>query len=74
MTLTKSDIKLIEDLLDEREERYVEKLTEFKSDFFEKIDPILKEVVTAREERILMENRIENLEDLHPKGRHNFPS
>ncbi|HLE49440.1 MAG TPA: hypothetical protein VI819_05415 [Patescibacteria group bacterium] len=48
--------------LDEQEEKFEEKLIEFKSEFFTKIDPILKEVVTAREERPLILNRIEKIE------------
>ncbi|MDP3994523.1 MAG: hypothetical protein Q8P91_01675 [bacterium] len=43
-----------ENKLDEIELKFEGKLTEFKSEFFEKIDPILKEVVTAREERPLI--------------------
>lgn len=35
----------------------------FKSDFFEKIDPILKEVVASREERIIQDKNISNHED-----------
>ena len=74
MTLTISDktwIKnVLEDALDDQEQKFEAKLTEFKSDFFNKIDPILKEVTTAREERPLIENRIETLEEIHPKGKH----
>ncbi len=70
MELTKSDYKQFEQLLDrkldekldEQEEKFESKLTEFKSDFFEKIDPILQEVKTAREERPLIVNRIEKIE------------
>jgi len=39
-----------------------EKLIKFRSGLFNKIDPILKEVVTAREERPLIINRIEKIE------------
>ena len=46
------------------------KLQNLKSDFFEIIEPILKEVVTAREESPLVENRLEALEEIHPKGKH----
>ncbi len=42
----------------------------FKSEFFNKIDPILKEVTTAREERPLIENRLEKLEEIHQTGVH----
>lgn len=50
------------------------KLTRLRSDFFERVDPILKEVVTAREERPLIENRLEALEEIHPQGRHTLAS
>lgn len=58
------------DKIDDQEQKFEAKLTEFKSEFFKKIDPILKEVTTAREERPLIENRIEALEEIHPKGKH----
>jgi len=76
MALTKSDLDkvggLIDRKLDDNEEKYEKKLTEFKSEFFEKVDPILKEVTTAREERPLIENRIEALEDIHQTGAHSL--
>jgi len=65
MTLTSNDLtkvkgivkeeihaqeKRLEKMIDEKlEEKLDEKLTQLKSDFYEKIDPILKEVVDARE-------------------------
>ncbi len=39
-----------------------EELTRFKSDMFTKIDPILKEVKTNREERVLINNRLTKVE------------
>ena len=66
-----------ENKLTDIELKFEDKLTEFKSEFFEKIDPILKEVTAGREERTLQasqisdhEDRIEKLENIHPKGRH----
>jgi hypothetical protein len=47
-----------------------EDFQDFKSEFFDKIDPILKEVTTARGERTLLENRVEKLEDIHTSGKH----
>lgn len=44
--------------LSEQEEKFEEKLTEFKSDFFERVDPILKEVTTAREERKIVSRKL----------------
>ena len=71
MTLTKSDLgqikNIVEGALDNQEQKYEAKLTEVKSEFFEKIDPILKEVVASREERVLIEERVEKLEEIHPE-------
>ncbi|OGM19586.1 hypothetical protein A2686_00460 [Candidatus Woesebacteria bacterium RIFCSPHIGHO2_01_FULL_38_10] len=75
MALTKNDLIQISNLLNsqldirfEDQKQEIENLlTPFRSDMFTKIDPILKEVVTAREERPLIENRIEALEKLHPQ-------
>ena len=78
MGLTKNDFKqirvVLEEELDKQEQKFEDKVTQLKSDFFEKVDPILKEVTTAREERPLMENRIEVLEEIHPDGKHVFAS
>ena len=85
MALTKSDFNQLSSLLDKKlteqtvkfgsivedvEEKFENKLTEFKSDFFNKIDPVLKEVTTAQEERPLIESRLEALEEIHPEGKH----
>lgn len=83
MALTKSDLNKIEDLLDRQGVKFDEKLDDleikfesklykFRSDFFTKVDSILKEVITAREERPLMENRIEALEEIHRTGTHSL--
>ena len=52
-------------------------LQQFKSDFFDKIDPVLKEIVDSREERTILAHRqsdhtdrIEVLEKIHPQGKH----
>ena len=52
-------------------------LQQFKSDFFDKIDPVLKEIMDNREERTILAHRqsdhtdrIESLEEIHPKGKH----
>lgn len=75
MALTKSDLNKIDVLIDSKlDEKLDEKLTQLKSDIFERIDPILKEVTTAREERPLVENRLGTLEEIHPKGKHVFAS
>ena len=67
MTLTSEDLNQIKEILDE-------KLTNLKSEFFERIDPILKEVVTSREERPLVISRIEKIEKIHPEGKHQLTS
>jgi len=88
MTLTSNDLtkvkgivkeevhaqeKRLEKMIDEKlEEKLDEKLTQLKSDFYEKIDPILKEVVDAREDRAITNHRLSQLEDLHPDGKHTF--
>jgi len=74
MTLTKGDLSQIDRRLETQKEEILdemdEKLTMLRSNLFEKIDPILKEVTTAREERTLVENRLEKLEEIHPQGQH----
>ncbi len=71
MALSNSDLKQIRTVVKEEiGESLDEKLTALKSEFFERIDPILKEVKTSREERPLLENRLEALEEIHPKGKH----
>lgn len=74
MTLTRSDLGKIEGMLETQEEKYEKKIDEFKNEFYERIDPILKEVTATREERPLIENRLEKLEKIHPKGKHTFSS
>lgn len=53
--------------IEKRFERQVEDidalLTKHRSEFFTKTDPILKEVVASREERVLMNQRITALEE-----------
>ena len=72
MVLTKRDLNDIQKLLDKQEENFEKKVEDFKNDFFERIDPILKEVVTAREEKPLLENRLEALEEIHQEGQHSL--
>lgn len=68
-TLTQADVDFLKE---EFKEDFPTKkdFEDFRSKFFDKIDPILKEVTTAREERPLIEHRIETLEEIHPKGKH----
>ena len=85
MALTKGDKRFISETIDQRldlklgeqEEKFEAKITEFKDEFYTKIDPILKEVVASREDRVLAaeqhrrnEDRIEKLEKIHPQGKH----
>ena len=82
MTLSNQDLSKIDGLINTRVSRRLEshkedlleeiasRLMRLKSDIFDRIDPVLKEVVTSREERPLIENRIEKLEEIHPQGKH----
>ena len=49
--------------LSQQEEKYEKKLEEFKSEFFDRVDPILKEVVASREERTIMAHYITELRE-----------
>ena len=85
MVLTNKDLDNIVSIVDKKfDERFTEfkveifeemdnNLQSLKSDLFERIDPVLKEVVTAREERPLLENRLEALEEIHQEGSHSLP-
>lgn len=77
MTLTNTDKNWIKDLLDDQEQKFEAKIVGVKSDFLDKIDPILKEVVASREDRTIgaeqhrrNQDRIEKLESIHPQGKH----
>jgi hypothetical protein len=78
MALTRDDKKFIEDTIDQKlDEKLDSKLTALKDDFYTRIDPILKEVVASREDRLIgteqhirNEKRIEKLEKIHPQGTH----
>lgn len=62
---TKDDLKRFatkDDLLDMRDE-LTSTITQFKSDFFEMIDPILKEIVANRDERTIMAHNITELRE-----------
>jgi len=82
-TLTQADAVFLKDIfatksdLVDQEEKLEAKITEFKNEFYTKIDPILKEVKASQEERIIVavqhhrnENRIEKLEKIHPQDTH----
>jgi len=63
--------------LENQEDKFEVKITEFKDEFYTRIDPILKEVVASREDRTIgaeqhrrNEDRIEKLEKIHPQGKH----
>lgn len=53
-------------------DKFQSMLTKFKSEFFNKVDPILKEIGTDREARTLLENRLEEIEEIHPNNQHLF--
>lgn len=70
-TTTKSDLASMEERIDtklslqkdEIIEATEEIFTKYKSEFFEKIDPILKEVQDNREERVLTNARLTTIEE-----------
>lgn len=77
MILTNDDKVFIENLLDKQEQKFEATVTKFKDEFYTKIDPVLKEVVASREDRVIgaeqhrrNQNRIEKLEKIHPQGTH----
>ncbi|HET7098768.1 MAG TPA: hypothetical protein VFI61_00880 [Patescibacteria group bacterium] len=85
MALTKDDKEFIGEVIDQKldqkldllEQNFENKLTQFRDDFYIKIDPILKEVVASREDRLIgseqhlrNKGRIEKLEKIHPQGKH----
>lgn len=79
MALNQVDLEHIrsivkEEISDSFEEILDDKLSKFKSEIFDRIDPILKEVTTAREERPLIENRLDALEEIHQEGKHSITS
>ena len=70
--LTAQEVRTFAQMV-ELEDKFERHVTKLKSDFVDKIDPILKEVTTSREERPIIakrqtdhEDRIENLEKIHP--------
>lgn len=67
MSLTKGDkiwIKnVLTDGLDSQEQKFEAKIVEVKNDFYDKIDPILKEVVASQEERTMLSHRVSDHED-----------
>lgn len=73
MALTKDDKKwvkgILEDVVGDNEQKFEAKIVEVKSDFYNKIDPILREVLANQEERTILshkvtdhQERIENIE------------
>jgi len=44
--------------MEDLEEKFEKKVTEVKSEFFEKIDPVLKEVSASREERKIVSRKL----------------
>ena len=67
MTLTKKDLQEIDRRLEDRFESFRDEIfgafEKFRSEFFEKIDPILKEVLASREEREIINHRVSDHED-----------
>ena len=63
MTLTKSDKNWVQNLIEDQEDKFEAKIVEVKNDFYDKIDPILKEVVASQEERTILSHRVSDHED-----------
>ncbi len=71
MTLTKGDLKNIGDIVDRKLDLRLEKqkteieslLIEHRSQFFNKIDPILEEVQTEPQERAILSSRLDEHDD-----------
>jgi hypothetical protein len=58
MALTKGDKIWIQNLIEDQEVKFENKIVEVKSDFYNKIDPILKKVVANQEERTILSHRV----------------
>ena len=74
--LFKQDIRIENELI-KQEQKFESKVFEFKSEVFNKIDPLLKEVTDSREDRGVAaehnrrnNDRIEKLEKIHPQNQH----
>lgn len=72
MTLNQKDLRLLGNLFATKED-----LKQLKSDLFDKLDSISKEMVAMREEQTIIshkvsghEDRIISLEGIHPDGKH----
>lgn len=62
--VTKDKLEAVLDLrFDEQGEKIEQKLYQFRSDIFDKIDPILKEIQDNREERTITVHRVSDHED-----------
>lgn len=60
----KKDIKqIVERQVDDNNQKIEQMFIKFRSDFYDKIDPILKEVVASREERTIVAEKLSNHED-----------
>ena len=49
--------------IEKSENKILAEIAEFRNDFYEKIDPILKEVMASREERTIIAHHISELRD-----------
>ena len=67
MVLTKSDKEwvkgVLKEVLGDQEQKFESKIVEVKGDFYNKIDPILKEVIANQEERTILSHRVSDHED-----------
>ncbi len=76
MALTQKDLKDIEEIVDRKVDEKT-KLLPTKDEFFGKMDEVMGELKTIREEQSVMVgqisdtiDRVEKLEEVHPNGKH----
>ncbi len=76
MTLTEKDIDEIKQIVDEKLDEKI-KILPTKDEFFSKMDEVVGELKTIREEQTILthktsghEDRIVSLEKIHPNGKH----
>lgn len=74
--LTQRDLESIEELIDEKLDEKL-KILPSKNEFFTKMGELMKELEALRQETTVLpeqvadlKDRVENLENIHPKGKH----
>jgi hypothetical protein len=78
MVLTKSDKNLITGLIDNLlDEKLAEHRQGIKSDMYDILDPLLRELIKIKENQEIiipknydLQEKVEILEEIHPQGKH----